>query len=63
MSDPRPTVSTVPCVICQQSIPYSEATAGSLYADGTQAFACSSHIAERLQWTLEWVMFESSQTT
>lgn len=50
-----------PCVICRQTIPLSEVTAGSLYADGQQAFACSIHLGDRSRWINEWAAFDAAQ--
>jgi hypothetical protein len=36
-------------------------TAGSLYADGRQAFACSSHLPERARWIISWAVFDYQQ--
>ena len=53
---------TVICIICRQAVPFSEATAGSLYADGAQAYACNNHIYERgPAWTLAWIAFDAEQ--
>ncbi|HSW66100.1 MAG TPA: hypothetical protein VLI54_03105 [Bacillota bacterium] len=51
----------VECVICRLMVPLEIVTAGSLYADGRQAFACNSHIRERLRWTLAWLHFDADQ--
>lgn len=53
--------NTVFCIICHQAVSYGDATAGSLYADNTQAFACNAHIAERVRWTLAWIAFDVDQ--
>lgn len=52
---------TVPCIICQTTVPLHQATAGSLHADGTQAFACQVHIKERSSWIAGWAIFEALQ--
>lgn len=49
------------CVICLQHVPLTEVTAGSLYADGHQAFACNTHLADRTRWINEWASFDASQ--
>lgn len=49
----------VACIICRQPVLSTAATAGSLYADGSQAFACSGHVTERLVWNLAWITFET----
>jgi hypothetical protein len=51
----------VPCVICQSFVPSHHVTTGSLYADGTQAYACQQHMRDRLQWIMGWLQFERSQ--
>jgi hypothetical protein len=53
--------ATVPCIICQSTIPLRVATAGSLHADGRQAFACRAHIKERSTWIIGWAHFEADQ--
>jgi len=53
--------SAVLCVICLQKVPLSEVTAGSLYADGHQAFACTDHLHDRTRWITEWATFETHQ--
>lgn len=54
-------LSTVLCVVCLQNVPLTEVTAGSLYADGNQAFACTSHLHDRTRWITEWAIFEALQ--
>lgn len=49
------------CVICLQHVPLSEVTAGSLYADGHQAFACSKHLHDRTRWIGDWATFDAGQ--
>ncbi len=49
--------STVLCIICLRNVPLSEVTAGSLYADGHQAFACTIHLHDRTCWITEWAIF------
>ena len=53
--------STVLCVLCLQQISISEATAGSHYADGHQAFACNKHLYDRTKWITEWATFDAHQ--
>lgn len=53
--------ATVPCVICKITIPLQAATAGSLHADGSQAFACKNHIKERRSWIVGWARFAAQQ--
>jgi hypothetical protein len=52
---------TVLCVICLQHVPFSEVTAGSLYADGHQAFACNNHLYDRTRWITAWAAFDATQ--
>jgi hypothetical protein len=47
------------CIICFQKVPLTEVTAGSHYANGHQAFACTIHLHDRTRWILEWVKFDS----
>ncbi|HET8670682.1 MAG TPA: hypothetical protein VFM05_08680 [Candidatus Saccharimonadales bacterium] len=49
------------CVICLQHVPLVEVTAGSLYADGHQAFACNKHLYDRTRWISEWAAFDARQ--
>lgn len=49
------------CVICLHTVPLSEVTAGSYYADGDQAFACNKHLLDRTRWISEWAAFEGQQ--
>lgn len=53
--------ATVPCIICALQIPLDDATAGSLYATGDQAFACTAHMRERPRWITAWAVFEALQ--
>jgi hypothetical protein len=53
--------TTVLCVICLQKVPLTEVTAGSLYADGHQAFACTIHLHDRTRWITEWAIFDARQ--
>lgn len=52
---------TVLCVICAQTVALSQTTAGSLRADGTQAFACDSHLLNRPAWITVWALFDAQQ--
>jgi hypothetical protein len=54
-------ITTVPCIICLGEVSIDTATAGSLYADGQQAFACSSHLFERKNWINSWALFDYRQ--
>lgn len=58
-SAPHP--PTVSCIICFRRVTLKEVTAGSLYADGHQAFACSNHLAERARWIIAWAIFDYQQ--
>lgn len=49
------------CIICKQEMPSSKLTAGSLYADGKQAFACIDHAWNRAKWLLAWAKFAVAQ--
>jgi hypothetical protein len=49
------------CVVCQQKVSLQEVTAGSLYADERQAFACSIHLADRVRWITIWAVFDYQQ--
>ncbi|HSX29388.1 MAG TPA: hypothetical protein VLE73_02400 [Candidatus Saccharimonadales bacterium] len=51
----------VHCIICKLLVPLSDTTAGSLYADGSQAFACNKHITEHVRWTIDWAAFDIEQ--
>jgi hypothetical protein len=55
--------SNVPviCVICRMSVEPYNVTAGSLYADGSQAFACSTHLRNRRTWFIVWTTFDNRQ--
>lgn len=53
----------VACIICGRSVPAPNATAGSLYADGRQAFACDIHIRNRSHWINAWAIFNARQQT
>lgn len=52
---------SVLCVICLQKVPLTEVAAGSLYADGHQAFACNLHLHDRTRWITEWSIFDTKQ--
>lgn len=49
------------CVICLQQVPLTDVTAGSLYANGHQAFACNTHLHDRTRWITEWSIFDTKQ--
>jgi hypothetical protein len=49
------------CVICRMAVEPYNVTAGSLYADGRQAFACTTHLRNRRCWVNDWVVFETQQ--
>lgn len=53
--------TTVLCVICLQKVPLTEVTAGSQYANGYQAFACTIHLHDRTRWISEWAIFDAHQ--
>ncbi len=53
--------SYILCVICLQKVPLTDVTAGSLYADGHQAFACTTHLHDRTRWITEWSLFDTRQ--
>jgi hypothetical protein len=53
---------TVRCVICGKDVPPTEASAGSFYYDGRQAFACSDHFRLRRTWVLGWARFALEQS-
>lgn len=65
MTDPiqpsLPQTSSVECIICHSEVPLSVVAAGSLYADGRQAFACNIHLRDRLRWMLAWMTFDADQ--
>lgn len=60
-SSPPPLLPTVFCIVCLQKVALKKVTAGSLYADGHQAFACSDHVAERARWIIAWAVFDYEQ--
>ena len=49
------------CIICLQEVPLCDVMAGSLYADGHQAFACTAHLSDRTRWINSWALFEAHQ--
>ncbi len=49
------------CIICYESVPLEHATAGSLYAGGTQAYACDTHLQDRGSWITVWALFDIEQ--
>jgi hypothetical protein len=49
---------TVTCIICFHFVSIQDVTAGSLYADGQQAFACNAHLADRARWITAWALFD-----
>jgi hypothetical protein len=50
------------CIVCRSYVLFEDATAGSLYADGSQAFACNHHITEHNgRWTMAWIAFDAEQ--
>lgn len=60
--DPHLSYTNKYCIICFQIVPLADAIAGSLYANGDQAFACDSHIENRAQWIAAWALFNTQQT-
>ena len=57
MDDP-----VVACAMCGAHVAVSKVTPGSLYADGSQAFACTIHLLkERRQWIVFWAAFDEAQ--
>ena len=58
--DNQPDSTAVDCIICNDPTWLGEATAGSFYYDGRQAFACSRHIQAN-DWPIVWAMFEHDQ--
>lgn len=61
MTDNQLVATEAMCIICQQMTPVSEMTAGALYADGEQAFACLDHTWNRASWLLAWARFAISE--
>ena len=53
--------TSVHCIICFNNLPLAKATAGSLYADGRQAFACNRHLYSRGLWIVAWALFDAQQ--
>lgn len=53
--------ATVQCIICENDTPLEQATTGSCYADGRQAFACNEHKWNRASWALSWLKFSHEQ--
>lgn len=49
------------CIICTNFVPLENVTAGSLYASGSQAFACSNHLANRALWITVWALFDAKE--
>ncbi|HEX8762808.1 MAG TPA: hypothetical protein VF733_03545 [Candidatus Saccharimonadales bacterium] len=49
------------CIICELPQPLAGLTPGSLYADKTQAFACTAHLYDREQWIIAWAVFDVEQ--
>lgn len=60
--DPHLSHSKKYCIICFQVVPVADAIAGSLYANGAQAFACELHLENRAQWIAAWALFNTQQT-
>ena len=55
-------VAPLACVICQEERVPTYVSAVSLYADGTQAVACTKHLPHQTrQWVLAWIAFETVQ--
>jgi hypothetical protein len=61
VSEGTPDYDSVLCVICLQKVPLTDVTAGSLYANGRQAFACNTHLHDRTRWITEWSLFDTRQ--
>ena len=55
------TDTRVICVICGMAIEPYNATAGSLYDSGHQAFACTAHLRNRRNWVISWTIFDIHQ--
>lgn len=49
------------CIICELPRPLADLTPGSLYADNSQAFACTIHLYDREQWITGWALFDAQQ--
>lgn len=54
---------TVLCVICLDHVLLHQVTAGTLYTDGQQAFACSSHLFDRRSWISSWALLDIVEPT
>jgi hypothetical protein len=52
---------TVTCVTCRKEIKLSDATAGALNVDGTQAFACNTHFLNGARLIVGWIDFAIEQ--
>jgi hypothetical protein len=57
----QPLPELLSCVICGRRIPPSDATAGLLDANNTQAFACNGHFWNRHQYITGWADFAFKQ--
>jgi hypothetical protein len=57
----HPITKRIRCVICCETVSLHKATAGSLHADGSQAFACDLHIYNRGVWITAWALFDAKQ--
>lgn len=57
------TPTTVPCIICEDTISMQNATTGARYADGRQAFACTDHTWNKSSWLLSWVKFSQKEAS
>lgn len=53
--------ASITCIVCLQQAAMDEVTAGSLYADGRQAFACNKHLSDRTRWITAWSIFDAKQ--
>jgi hypothetical protein len=49
------------CIICYKAVSLNQTTAGSLHADGKQAFACDQHLYNREIWITAWALFDVKQ--
>jgi len=54
-------IKTSPCIICNRLAALAIMTAGSLRADGSQAYACTVHLRERRRWIASWAAFDTEQ--
>lgn len=52
---------TIRCIICYETVTLVNATAGSLHADGSQAYACDRHLHNREAWITAWALFDIEQ--